>query len=194
MDSDLEDKIMSMVQYGSGLTKKKALATPIAPEVPVVISAPAVSKIAPINKPKVVYAPLDTKDKQKTKFSASNELQLQNSDDSSSEDEDEEAGLLHSSDEEEEENNENSDNEEYSSAQEDLGVPEEEEAKQDTVLAEPQITRYINLGDDDKQYMEDEDTSEEEAELGLKLQELIEEQVKKIICKLERKKANPFGY
>lgn len=172
LDSDLEDKIMSMVQYGSGLTKKKAV--PVVSEVPVTVSSPVVSKIEPVTKPKVVYAPSDKKEKQKTSFSAASELQLQNSEGSSDEIEE---GLIDSSDDgEEEENNENSGDEDYSSAQEDLDVPDET-PEQDTVMAEPKVTRYINLEDDEKKYMEDEDTSEEEAELGLKLQELIEDQV-----------------
>jgi hypothetical protein len=166
---------MSMVQYGSGLIKKKATApaTPV-PEARATSPAPSVAISEPMHKPKVIYAPLDTKEKQKTTFSAATELQLQNSNDSSSEE-----GILHSSDEEEEdksgdeEEEDKSGDEEYSTPQEDLEVQDE---PKDIIAAEPQVTRYINLEDDGKQYMDD-DVSEEEAELGLKLQELIEEQV-----------------
>lgn len=133
MDSDLEDKIMSMVQYGSGLKKK------VAP--------------VPENKsPEVVLAPTDdtTTNTTATKFSAADELNIgkdNNDDDSSSY-----GG--------------------YQSAEEDLGVPETPAISQEP---QPQVTNYINL--DDKHYMDDEELSEEEAELGLKLQELIDDQV-----------------
>lgn len=61
MDSDLEDKIMSMVQF-----KKK---TPVTEKQ---------------EEPKVVYAPVEKEETKPTKFSASNELQI--SDDSDTED------------------------------------------------------------------------------------------------------------
>lgn len=127
MDSDLEDKIMSMVQYGSGLKKK----TPL-PET---------------KEPEVVHAPEIEANKKHTTFSTANELQISNDNDDSS-------------------------NDEYESAEEDVGVPETPATLQES---KPQITRYINL--DDKHYMDDEETSEEEAELNSKLQDLIDEQV-----------------
>ncbi|KAI8098103.1 uncharacterized protein B0P05DRAFT_568060, partial [Gilbertella persicaria] len=139
MDSDLEDKIMSMVQYGSGISKKKPIPAPPKPETRV--------------DPAVVYAPTETDEKKKSEFSASNELQLQEDDESDEPD-------LYKS------NNSESEDDHLSSL--------DTTAKTTTVAAEPTVTRYINL--DDKQYIEDQETSEEEAELGLKLQELIEEQ------------------
>lgn len=122
MDSDLEDKIMSMVQF-----KKK---TPI------------------VEKPeeaKVVYAPVgDESEKKSTNFSAANELQIS----------------------EEEEDTDT----------EDIGVIENPATpKDDDIVMQPQVTRYINL--DDKHYMDDEETDEEEAELNAKLQDLIDDQV-----------------
>lgn len=132
MDSDLEDKIMSMVQFN-----KK---TPIA-EKP--------------EEPKVVYAPIgDNAEKQKTKFSSANELQLS---------------------EEEEEGEEGEEGEEDSDA-EDIGTLENPPTPEDSdIVMQPQVTRYINL--DEKHYMDDEETDEEEAELNAKLQDLIDEQV-----------------
>jgi hypothetical protein len=134
MDSDLEDKIMSMVQYGSGLKKK----------------APLPEK----KEPEVIHAPEVDNNKKLTTFSTANELQISEDNDTTS----------------------SSSNEAYESAEEDIGVPESPAPAPATVQeAQPQVTRYINL--DDRQYMEDMETSEEEAELNSKLQDLIDEQV-----------------
>ncbi|KAI8058880.1 hypothetical protein BDF21DRAFT_430179 [Thamnidium elegans] len=119
MDSDLEDKIMSMVQF-----KKK---TPI------------------IEKPEITVAPPTTTAEKSTsqqKFSASQELQISEQD---SDDDDED----------------------------DIGVPHDPSTPEDQLP----VTRYINLND--KHYMDDEETDEEEAELNSKLQDLIDDQISK---------------
>lgn len=147
MDSDLEDKIMSMVQYGSGLKKK------VAP-------APAVPEK---KSPEVVLAPKDDNTSSSTsKFSAADELNI---------------GKDNNDDDDEDENGNDDDDSSisysgYQSAEEDLGVPETPAPPQES---QPQVTNYINL--DDKHYMDDEEMSEEEEELGIKLQELIDDQV-----------------
>lgn len=122
MDSDLEDKIMSMVQF------KKKTPSPEKPE-----------------EAKVVYAPVgDDADNKNTNFSAANELQISE--------------------------------EEEDSYDEDIGTPENPPTPEDNdIIIQPQVTRYINL--DDKHYMDDEETDEEEAELNAKLQDLIDDQV-----------------
>ncbi|KAG2207234.1 hypothetical protein INT47_012287 [Mucor saturninus] len=127
MDSDLEDKIMSMVQFNK--------------------KVPSVEKP---EEPKVVYAPIgDNAEKQDTNFSSANELQLS----------------------EKEEGEEDSD-------AEDIGTLENPSTPEDTdIVMQPQVTRYIDLGD--KRYMDDEETDEEEAELNAKLQDLIDEQISK---------------
>lgn len=137
MDSDLEDKIMSMVQYGSGLKKKVA---------------PAPEKKST---PEVVHAPKDDNTTSSTsKFSASDELNIGKAD---GDDDGDDSSISYSG---------------YQSAEEDLGEPETPALPQEP---QPQITNYINL--DDKHYMDDEEMSEEEEELGIKLQELIDDQV-----------------
>jgi hypothetical protein len=150
MDSDLEDKIMSMVQYGSGLSKKNT--TPI-------VSPVADKQVqTEIVAPKVVYAPVDKKaETKKTNFSAANLLQI-------------------SSDEEEEDQYHDTNNN-MESDEEDIGVLENPPTPPTVMeeVVEPKVTRYINL--DEKHYMEDEETSDEETELGIKLQELIDDQV-----------------
>lgn len=146
MDSDLEDKIMSMVQYGSGL-KKKVAPAPAAPEK---------------KSPEVVLAPKDDNTTSSTsKFSAADELNIGKDNDDEDEDEngndDDDSSISYSG---------------YQSAEEDLGVPETPAPPQES---QPQVTNYINL--DDKHYMDDEEMSEEEEELGIKLQELIDDQI-----------------
>lgn len=146
LDSDLEDKIMSMVQYESGLTKKKLPTAPSAPEPTTIETAP--------EEPEVVHAPVDLDKSTKSDFSFSNELQLNNSDL-----EEEKNAPVTVKDSESESDNDN----------------EKETMQVD--IAPPQVTNYIDLNDQQPVYMDDEDTSEEEAELNEKLQELIEEQV-----------------
>ncbi|GAA5795485.1 hypothetical protein HPULCUR_000843 [Helicostylum pulchrum] len=55
--------------------------------------------------------------------------------------------------------------------EDDIGVPHEQPTLEDQL----HVTRYINL--DDKHYMDEEETDEEEAELNSKLQHLIDDQV-----------------
>lgn len=55
--------------------------------------------------------------------------------------------------------------------EDDIGVPHEPPTPEDQL----HVTRYINL--DDKHYMDEQETDEEEAELNSKLQDLIDDQV-----------------
>lgn len=164
MDSDLEDKIMSMVQYGSGITKKKASTSNTQDDAANANDAKESNVEA-----KVVYAPsdIDDEDAEKTAFSSANEFQI---DDTDSED-DINPKPVYS----DEESTDGDDEEE-----EDIGVPEltaDVPIKKD--VEQPQITRFINMDDEDKHYLDDEETSEEETELGIKLQKLIDDQVGK---------------
>ncbi|GAN03512.1 conserved hypothetical protein [Mucor ambiguus] len=164
MDSDLEDKIMSMVQYGSGISKKKALD-----------SVPPLSKTQDANPPeqsnvqaKVVYAPIDNdiEDSQKTAVSSADIYQI---DDSDSED-GRPSNTVYSDNEEDEGESEEEET--------DIGVPElTADIPTKTPADQPQVTRFINLDEEEKRYMDDEDTSEEEAELESKLQQLIDDQI-----------------
>lgn len=170
MDSDLEDKIMSMVQYGSGLSKKFVPASTNPPKPTTATPTPTTCTQKKEQKQaETIYAPIDqtTKKSSSSTFSAANMLQI-NSHDSEEEDEYREDSLSEDSDEEE------------SEEEEDIGTPPPLDERQE-VAEEPRVTRYINL-DDEKHYMDDEETSDEEAELGIKLQELIDDQVKFRFC------------
>lgn len=161
MDSDLEDKIMSMVQYGSGIAKKKTPASDTQDD------ATNVNNTKENNvEAKVVYAPtdIDDEDAEKTAFSSANEFQI---DDTDSEDATNLQPVY-------------SDEESTDDEEEDIGVPEltaDVPIKKD--VEQPQVTRFINMDDEDKRYLDDEETSEEETELGIKLQKLIDDQVGK---------------
>jgi prolyl-tRNA synthetase len=160
MDSDLEDKIMSMVQYGSGIAKKKAPTANTQDDSNNINDAKESNVEA-----KIVYAPTDIDDEgaEKTAFSSANEFQI---DDTDSED-DTNLKPFYS-------------DEESSDEEEDIGVPEltaDVPIKKD--VEQPQVTRFINMDDEDKRYLDDEETSEEETELGIKLQKLIDDQVGK---------------
>ncbi|KAI8336019.1 hypothetical protein BD560DRAFT_413885 [Blakeslea trispora] len=146
MDSDLEDKIMSMVQYGSGITKKRALPTN---------SEPATE---PTDGSTGVRTPVTSKDDKKSLQYSDEEYQLEDSDNDS-------ADLYKTANNTEDDSGDSSDNE------------KESESKEETkaTVNQPTVTHYINL--DDKHYMEDDETSEEEAELGMKLQKLIDDQI-----------------
>lgn len=170
MDSDLEDKIMSMVQYGSGISKKKTSAPAAA--VPTTetqdVHPPEQSNV----QASVVYAPVDdaTDDSQKTAVSSANIYQI---DETDSEDDAPTKTVYSDEDDEESEDEEKEEEEE-----EDVGVPElTADVPAKTPVHEPQVTRFINLDEEEKRYMDDEDTSEEEAELESKLQQLIDDQV-----------------
>lgn len=163
MDSDLEDKIMSMVQYGSGIAKKKTSTSNTQDDATNGNDANESNVEA-----KVVYAPsdIDDEDAEKTAFSSANEFQI---DDTDSED-DTNSKPVYSDEESTDDDDE----------EEDIGVPEltvDVPIKKD--VEQPQITRFINMDDEDKHYLDDEETSEEETELGIKLQKLIDDQVGK---------------
>lgn len=150
---------MSMVQYGSGLTKKKAPLRPSTPE-------PKVQE-----EPEIVHAPISkTTTAKKEDFSFSNELQLHDSEEESNNN-DNNAFVVHDSDEEHMSDVETSENVVSSTTIEnvDNGVTEA-----------PQITNFIDLNDQPQTESMDEDgSSEEEEENNSKLQQLIEAQVKK---------------
>ncbi|KAI8647070.1 hypothetical protein BD408DRAFT_479485 [Parasitella parasitica] len=161
MDSDLEDKIMSMVQYGTGIAKKKA---------PPSTKNDEHANEADLNnaQAKVVYAPMDSdkSDEERPAFSSANEFCIDNTDS----DDDTNPTTVYSDDE--------------SDKEQDAGVPElaadvpiKKEAEQ------PRVTRYIDMDQEDKRYLDDQDTSEEEAELGQKLQKLIDDQIYRRQCK-----------
>ncbi|KAI8376638.1 hypothetical protein EDC96DRAFT_423618, partial [Choanephora cucurbitarum] len=157
MDSDLEDKILSMVQYGSGITKKKTLPTKLEPAIePTPDSVP---------EPVVVRAPISDAADQKrpVDFSASEEYGLGDTDSDSSESHKTASNTEDESDEDTEDDDDNNSS--------------SNEARENTLADAPQpaVTHYINL--DDKRYMENDETSEEEAELGIKLQKLIDDQI-----------------
>jgi hypothetical protein len=109
-------------------------------------------------KVETIHAPLDI-DKKRTEFSAANELHIESSDD-------EEEGEYISEQDEETDLNSSS-----SESQED----EEPQDEEKTQVIAPLVTRHISL--DNKQYMDDDDTSEEEIELGKQIQELIDNQI-----------------
>ena len=173
MDSDLEDKIMSIVQYDSGVKRKRTNAE----SVPTTRSSSPVpanttettSKTVATPKPSVrrkvetIHAPLDI-DKKRTEFSAANELHIESSDD------EEEGEYISEQDEETDLNSSSSESQEDEEPQDE--EPQDEEKTQ--VIA-PLVTRHISL--DNKQYMDDDDTSEEEIELGKQIQELIDNQI-----------------
>ncbi|KAK4521435.1 uncharacterized protein ATC70_012050 [Mucor velutinosus] len=164
MDSDLEDKIMSMVQYGSGISKKKAPA-PVLPSTKTQDVSPSEQNNV---QPKVVYAPVDSdiEDPQKTAVSSANIYQI---DESDSEDDAPSKAVYSDEDEDEDEEREE---------EEDIGVPElTADIPAKKTIDQPQVTRFINLDEEEKRYMDDEDTSEEEAELESKLQQLIDDQI-----------------
>ncbi|KAI9468907.1 MAG: hypothetical protein EXX96DRAFT_98100 [Benjaminiella poitrasii] len=161
IDSDLEDKILSMIQYESGLTKKKPgsqsrTATPITS-----------TAQSPAPSPKVVYAPINTKESTKSSgLSAAHFLPLDND----SEDD------LYVIDKSSDDDGEDDDDKDDSGHQEEGSNPSSELAAtaSDTNIIEPQITRFINLDDDDG-YSLDESSDEEQS--NLKLQELIKHRV-----------------
>ncbi|KAG1057046.1 hypothetical protein G6F43_001093 [Rhizopus delemar] len=168
MDSDLEDKIMSIVQYDSGVKRKRTNAESVPPtrsSSPVPANTTeTTSKIVATPKPSVrrkvetIHAPLDI-DKKRTEFSAANELHIESSDD------EEEGEYISEQDEETDLNSSPSESEE----------DEEPQDEEKTQAVAPLVTRHISL--DNKQYMDDEDTSEEEIELGKQIQELIDNQI-----------------
>ncbi|CEP12761.1 hypothetical protein [Parasitella parasitica] len=154
IDSDLEDKIMSMVQYGTGITKKKASPT---------------QKDVQKNslQAKVVYAPMDSdkSDDERPAFSSASEFCIDNTD---SEDDTHSATVY---------SGEESDHQENSGVPELIpDVPAERQTEQ------PRVTRYIDMDEEEKRYLDDEHMSEEEAELGLKLQKLIDEQTARCVA------------
>ncbi|CAO0790159.1 unnamed protein product [Mucor circinelloides] len=155
MDSDLEDKIMSMVQYDSGISKKK----PSLPAKTQDVSPPEQNNVPP----KVVYAPVDSdnEDSRKTAVSSANIYQI---DETDSEDDVNSKTV-------------NSD-EDGSDKEEDIGVPElTADVPANAQVEQPQVTRFINMDEEEKRYLDDEETSEEEAELESKLQQLIDDQI-----------------
>ncbi|KAG1179472.1 hypothetical protein G6F70_001150 [Rhizopus microsporus] len=160
LDSDLEEKILSVTHYDVGVDKKKKKTESAAPErsTPTApVSAPdARGRVLPSKSARrtvsTVHAPIDF-DRKRADFSAASELKLNSSD---------EEGEYRSEEEKEEE---------MADVVASDSSSEEEELRE----APPPVTRHINL--DDKQYMDDVETSEEERELGAELRVLIEDSI-----------------
>lgn len=142
---------MSMVQYGSGLVKKNV------PMSQGTEKKAVVDEHKESQEPEVVHAPVDLSKSKKADFSFTNELQLNDSD--------LEEGQVRSGESNESENSDVDDS------------TSKEDAQDDAVMAEPQITNYISLDDQQPKYMDDVATTDEEAELNLDLQKLIDDQV-----------------
>ncbi|CAO3661606.1 unnamed protein product [Rhizopus stolonifer] len=141
MDSDLEDQIMSHAYYTPGLEQKKVTDKPIPTKEQPKVKQPKQPK------PKTIHAPIESRVRAKSGFSAADELHLV-----SDEDDDREDG-------------------EYISIS-----GKSSESSEDEIMVEvPKVTRTINLDDNHDKDLDVEMSSEDEFEDGDEDDELIKE-------------------
>ena len=204
LDSDTEDKILSLIHYSSGLKKKKQ------PQVQIQNLAPLPRQrtASPIinttthddldSKVIETSIPPERSIPDRSGAFVFNTIQAQgksadvnNDDDSSfydgsSDSDDESADIANYNEEEEEEGESNDDN---GSSEEDNSESDENEKNDsddddddgniDSHLDEnqPSVTRFINLDEDSPSYLDEQEETDEEVELNNKLQDLIQDQV-----------------
>ncbi|KAI8975091.1 hypothetical protein BDF20DRAFT_876851 [Mycotypha africana] len=186
IDSDLEDKIMSLVHYQTGVVdsapppSKPAPETVSIPEPYVRIKDLSKEKAFEKSAPKVVYAPIDVNGTGVSNYSANAELQLDepNSDvemyEVDSSEGSEEEGEIRSSEEE----GLTSDLSVQSSPEEDIADEELDKGNniEETMHVAPKVTRVIDMDEDP--LVEDEKVTVTEREVNLGVKDLIEEQAR----------------
>ena len=200
LDSDTEDKILSLIHYSSGLKKKKQPQVQIQTLAPLPqqrMASPIINTTtsddldSKVNETSI--APERSIPDQSGAF-VFNAIQAQarstddNSDDDSSfydgsSDSDDESADIANYNEEEEESTSNDDN---GSSEEDSSKSDENEkddSDDDGDIGnhldenQPSVTRFINLDEDSPSYLDEQEETDEEVELNNKLQDLIQDQV-----------------